>query len=198
MDRRNIALFEFFAWVLIILFIFGIFFVTNKILNKSNRTYYLFSNDVDGLIVGSPVKLMGVQIGHVSSLKSADEKIYVEFCVTKKEKIPTGSYASVEFSGLGGSKSLEIYPPETKPTKRSKILYLKKNYRISSLYENQINLSNNLLKASANFAPYLTDELILRYKDFLQNDVDFEFYKNFIENLNKKEYDLIHKIKNRN
>ncbi len=43
----------------------------------------------------------------------------MNFIITDTEvKIPYGATATVEFSGLGGSKSLELYPP-TKQTKNS-------------------------------------------------------------------------------
>lgn len=74
-------------------------------------------NDVDGLIVGSPVKFLGTQIGHVTKIQlvSSDvySDIYVKFIITEKDlTLPTGAIATVEGSGLGGSKALEIYPPE--------------------------------------------------------------------------------------
>ena len=69
--------------------------------------------DVDGLIVGSPVKFLGVQIGHVMKIQIITTDVYIKFVVTQKDlNLPEGSIATVEASGLGGSKSLEIYPPE--------------------------------------------------------------------------------------
>jgi len=79
---------------------------------KNFDTYQIFLPDVDGLIVGSPVKLMGIQIGYVNQLNITGEDIYVNFIITDTGvKIPRGAKATVEFSGLGGSKSLELYPP---------------------------------------------------------------------------------------
>ena len=69
--------------------------------------------DVDGIIEGSPVRFMGIVIGHVRNLNYTPNAIQVEIIVTKKDvKIPSGSIASVEFTGLAGSKSIELYPPE--------------------------------------------------------------------------------------
>lgn len=79
---------------------------------KNFDTYQIFLPDVDGLIVGSPVKFMGIQIGYVNQLNITGEDIYVNFIITDTDvKIPHGTKATVEFSGLGGSKSLELYPP---------------------------------------------------------------------------------------
>lgn len=80
---------------------------------KDFNTYQIFLPDVDGLINGSPVRLMGIQIGYVNQIDIVGEDVYVRFTITEKGvKLPRGSVATVEFTGLGGSKSLEIYPPE--------------------------------------------------------------------------------------
>ena len=70
--------------------------------------------DIDGLIVGSPVNFMGVPVGHVTKLKIVnDDEIFVKFVIKDKSiKLPKGTIANVEFSGLGGSKSIELYPPD--------------------------------------------------------------------------------------
>lgn len=82
---------------------------------KVFNTYQIFLPDVDGLINGSPVKFMGIQIGYVNQIDIVGEDVYVKFIITKQGiRIPNGSAATVEFSGLGGSKSLEIYPPKKK------------------------------------------------------------------------------------
>ena len=79
---------------------------------KELPSYQIFMPDVDGMIVGSPVKYMGVQIGYIKNIKILTDKVYVRFVITEKNvTLPKGVIANVEFSGLGGSKSLELYPP---------------------------------------------------------------------------------------
>ena len=81
---------------------------------KHFNTYQIFLPDVDGLIVGSPVRLMGIQIGYINQINIVGEDVYVKFVITEKNmKVPQGSTATVEFTGLGGSKSLELYAPKT-------------------------------------------------------------------------------------
>ncbi len=75
--------------------------------------YTIVFNDTDGLIKGSPVRFMGVVVGHARDLEYHKDSIEVQIIVTKKGvKIPSGSIASVEFSGIAGSKSIEIMPPK--------------------------------------------------------------------------------------
>lgn len=112
MKRRLLWIIEVFIWLLILFSVSsGIIFAKYNY-KKNFDTYHIFLPDVDGLIVGSPVKFMGIQIGYVNQLDIAGEDIYVKFMITDTSvKIPHGSTATVEFSGLGGSKSLELYPP---------------------------------------------------------------------------------------
>ena len=82
---------------------------------KALVTYQIFMPDVDGLIVGSPVKLMGVQVGYIEKIKIIRDEVYVKIVMTSKgATLPKGAIATVEFNGMGGSKSLEVYPPTKK------------------------------------------------------------------------------------
>lgn len=112
MKRRLLWIVELFIWLLILFLVSsGIMFAKYNY-KKNFNTYQIFLPDVDGLINGSPVRLMGIQVGYVNQLDIVGEDVYVKFIITAPNvKIPQGSTATVEFSGLGGSKSLELYPP---------------------------------------------------------------------------------------
>lgn len=136
---------EFFIWMLIIaLCVFCIRYNHNKS-QKQYRSYQIFINDADGLIVGSPVRFLGIKIGHVTKIQliSSDiySDIYVKFIVTQKDlTLPTGAIATVEGSGLGGSKSLEIYPPEGES--QDKIIVTKDSTRLNKV----MSLFNTIFK----------------------------------------------------
>lgn len=103
---------EFLIWLVVILIIVSIstfvYFAKEKEINDFN----IFMPDVDGLIVGSPVRMMGIEVGHVVKIKPTNEEVYVKFIITDKTvTLPQGTVATVEFSGMAGSKSLELYPP---------------------------------------------------------------------------------------
>ncbi len=103
---------EFFIWLLILCFVIGGIRVYHYKKTRELKTYQIFMPDVDGMIVGSPVKFMGVQVGHVNKINIVNNTVYVKFVITEKDvTIPQGSIATVEFNGLGGSKSLEITQP---------------------------------------------------------------------------------------
>ena len=114
---------EFLIWLVILsLTIFGIK-IHNYHKSQELTTYQIFMPDVDGMIVGSPVKFMGVQVGYVQKINIVNKKVYVKFVITEKDvTIPQGSVATVEFNGLGGSKSLEITQPTPETIATNKVI----------------------------------------------------------------------------
>jgi len=130
---RLYAWIEFFIWLFVIaILVLGIRY-NHYQKQKDFKNYQIFMEDVDGLIVGSPVRFLGVQIGYVKKIQLISSDIYVKFTVTQKDLLlPPGSIATIEGSGLGGSKSLEIYPPNKNfPT--DKIIASKDPTRLSKV-----------------------------------------------------------------
>ena len=113
--KKNEIIVEILIWIsVLILLICGITFGYYKTVVKPN-TYSIQFKDIDGITKGSPVRFMGINIGHVRKLTSVDKSIVVQIFVTKKGlKIPMGTTARVEFYGLGGSKSIELMPSSAK------------------------------------------------------------------------------------
>ncbi|MBQ9245905.1 MCE family protein [bacterium] len=111
MKRKQILLVEIIIWLLII-FCGSLFFIyRTTIKDSSQNTYYIFFDDVEGLVKGSPVRLMGINIGHIKDIKIFDNKVFVSILVTKEGVIiPKSATATIEFYGLGGSTSLELNP----------------------------------------------------------------------------------------
>ena len=110
---RRPILIEIFVWSTILFVVFSIaIFSYSKIFVEPN-VYTIEFKDIDGITKGSPVRFMGLNIGYVRSLKSKGKHINVQIIVTEKNmKIPNGTVARVEFYGLGGSKSIELMPPD--------------------------------------------------------------------------------------
>lgn len=106
---------ELLVWLLILLFVAIIFSLTNFKKAHSDNIYNIFMPDVDGLIVGSPVRTMGIEVGHIINIKPVKDELFVKFIITDESvKLPQGTKATVEFSGMAGSKSLELYLPDKK------------------------------------------------------------------------------------
>lgn len=105
---------EFLFWLVIILIFVSVSSLGFIFKEKHNENdYQIFLQDVDGLIVGSPVRIMGIEVGHVTKIKPTKDEVYVKFIITNPDVyVPQGTSVTVEFSGMAGSKSLELYPPE--------------------------------------------------------------------------------------
>lgn len=131
-----------FIWVelalwLIILSV-AVFIIRNHRIShvKSQSSYQIFLPDVDGLIVGSPVKFMGVEIGYIDRIRIVGNDVYVKFIITEKNiKLPKGVIATVEFYGLGGSKSLELYPPTQDSIASKKVIAVQSPKRLGAAVE---------------------------------------------------------------
>lgn len=115
---------ELLVWLLIVLLILTVTTTIQRISNQKDNDYTIFMSDVDGLIEGSPVRMMGIEVGYITRIQPANDEVYIKFLITDKTvTIPQGTVATVEFNGMAGSKSLELYLPD-------KTTYIDKNVPI--------------------------------------------------------------------
>ena len=104
----------FFGFFVIGIFAWFLFVLLSGFFSLSVKTYKINATflSADGVIVGSEVKIAGVKIGEVDSVK-INGKTYsaeVEMKISSKYKIPTDSSANIVSSGLLGGKYIEIVP----------------------------------------------------------------------------------------
>ena len=104
---------EVLIWLLIILFFVSVSTLIHTNRMQKDNDYTIFMNDVDGLIEGSPVRMMGIEVGYITKIKPTNGEVYIKFLIMDKNvTIPQGTVATVEFNGMAGSKSLELYLPD--------------------------------------------------------------------------------------
>lgn len=155
-EVRKYAWYEFFIWFVILCFCVVGIKLYQRHEAKKLVTYQIFLPDVDGLIVGSPVKYLGVQIGYIEKIKILSDEVYLKFVITDNDiKLPKGSIATVEFAGLGGSKSLEIYPPTEESIASGKIIVAADPVRLSdslSLLNDMFSKINSIIVRTSTFA----------------------------------------------
>lgn len=126
------VLIEFAIWFFILCIAVTGIRIHNYNKEKSLVTYQIFMPDVDGLVVGSPVKFMGVQVGYIEKIRVVREDVYVKIVITDKGvTLPKGSVATVEFNGMGGSKSLEVYPPSQESLAINKLIVVQPPTRLN-------------------------------------------------------------------
>lgn len=128
---------------------------------NTKPSYTVTFRDIDGLGIGSPVRLMGMQIGNVTKLELLNSEIYVTFRNNDKNiKLPEGAVATISFTGLAGSKSLEIMPPSDVSAKNRKILSAVEPVRINSVFEVQNSISESVLEYTKGVLEFIGEENI--------------------------------------
>ena len=195
MKKHTLWLTEFLVWVLIL---FGVLFVGAYFYSvhiKKNYTYYAFFNDVDGLIKGSPVKMLGYQIGYVSNISLINnDDVFVTFVITEKDiTMPDSMVATVEFTGMGGSKSLELTPADSKSKKN--IISVTQPRRVQDIYVNQTVIAQNLVLMSAGFMKMANDRAVNTLKAFIKNPRELSEFDTLIEDIDNQQNNLIRRVK---
>jgi hypothetical protein len=152
--KKPFYIVEIIIWTLLISLLLYGGIALNQHLNPT-KTFEVKFGDVDGLAVGAPVNFMGVYVGVIKALEIKDSKVFVTFSVKdKKFDIPPGSRVGIQFTGLVGSKTLEIEPPLT-PGKTDQQFITKDPIRIGSFIEIMAKTSESVAKGSANFLDML-------------------------------------------
>ena len=90
--------------------IFLIFYLLFNSLNPQTNNFKAHFSYVEGLDIGSDVKLAGIPIGKVTNLEIDNDLIAVTGFINLNYAIPKDSIASIRSEGLFGKKSLLINP----------------------------------------------------------------------------------------
>ena len=181
MKKHSLWLIEFVIWIIAItIIILGInYYHALKINSKS--TYHIFLKDIDGLMKGSPVKIMGVQVGYVTEINVIDDYMYVSFFISKPDvTMPHGSKALIESYGIAGSKSIELYPPKDKADETKDLIFVKEPIRTSSSFKTQNSIAKILITVSEGTTAMLDTQTADQHKKNIQKitelsatDLDF-------------------------
>ena len=196
MKKHVFWMLELFIWLFIIIFVlFGIRFYNAKKAAKES-TYHIFLQDIDGLMKGSPVKIMGVQIGYVTEINVIDDYMYVSFLISKKDMdIPHGSKALIESYGIAGSKSIELYPPNDKADETNLIIFVENPIRASSAFLTQNEIAKTLITVANGATAIIDTQTAEQHKRNIQKLAELSGKANF-DTIDEKSDEMINKIKN--
>ncbi len=130
---RLYFLLELLVWLFVIIIGVSAFRYHSIKKQRALKSYQIFMQDIDGLIVGSPVRIMGVPVGYISNIKIIQDHVYVKFVITQQDfTLPKGVIATVEFNGMGGSKSLELYTPDEYSKASGNLIAIKPTNRLGA------------------------------------------------------------------
>ncbi len=196
MIRKRIWLFETAIWMLIFSVFFLLFMYKTQIKDSEKNTYYVFFDDVEGLVKGSPIRLMGINAGYVDIVKIFDNKVFVAFKITKKDiNIPECAIATIEFYGLGGSTSLELSPAYNSFCKNygSEIIP-SKSYRIQDYWDGSALDSQTLIDIYGSFGRKFTNEDIVKYTPYVYQSKLIKHISEQTKSFNKAQTVFINKF----
>jgi len=96
----------------IVVFILGLMYLQEISIKKSNYTFTVLFENIQGLNVGDEVDMLGKKIGKVSQSRIMGQKISVELSIDNSFafSIPIDSKIEVKSEGLIGSKFISISP----------------------------------------------------------------------------------------
>lgn len=151
----------------IVIFIWGYNYLKGKDLFKEQTILHVRYHNVDGLVVGNPITLNGMQIGQVSSVKFAPDysgDIQVSLLISTPFPIPVDSKAKIVNATLLGGKSVKLVLGKSKQL-------VKNNDTLSGKVE--VNLKGQIngvlapIKAQAERILSNADSLIVSLNDAL-------------------------------
>lgn len=205
MKKHLFWIVELFIWLLMLFLVSSVIMVSKYNYKQNFDTYQMFLPDVDGLINGSPVKIMGIQVGYVNQLDIVGEDVYVKFVITEQNvRIPAGSTATVEFSGLGGSKSLELYPPKSNKNYSDKFLIPQSPKRIHDSLGLLNDMFEKIIGITYDVSNFMEQVGMIKKSSNIQKNTNtpksidefFNSSNSWIDRVQKQCDDFDHKLKN--
>ncbi len=177
--KKYIWFFEILTWLLIFSIGLFVFIYNTSIKDNVKNSFYIFFDDVDGLVKGSPVRLMGINIGYVRDVKIFDNKVFISFLVTKENiQIPKRATATIEFYGLGGSTSLELNPATSAEDSNEEMILQGESYRVQDFWDGQELVSNVMIDIYGGIGRTIQSADLINNKQlFKQSDLVKNFTK---------------------
>lgn len=185
-------------WVLVIIICVMGSFWYKKIKLKQKHSYHVFFTDANGLKEGSPVKIMGKEVGYVSGIRIIKNKVFVSFVITNPDVVlPAGVTANIELTGLVGSRSLELYPPTSETPETEAIVSPLVSDRVQGAYSNSSRTSEILYNAARNLNQSMPIEQLPQFRKFIKDRAEeVKGIPNQIEEINQYEDKAIQQVQN--
>lgn len=194
MKKKYILLTELVIWFLVSAAGLSFFFYNTAIKENVKNSYYIFVEDAGGLVQGSPVRLMGINIGHVRDVKIFDNKVFVSFLITKDDAVlPRKVTATIEFYGLGGSTSLELVPSKDQGDE-SNVIIPSESYRVQDYWDGSELASNVMFDMYTSVGRSIDKADLINNKNMLKQSSMLKGFSNESEKINTAQSVIIYKL----
>lgn len=146
--------------VLLALLLGGIYLFTVQLPEQRGQTIRLHFKDANEIIKGSSVHMMGTEIGYVRDLHVHKDHVTVTVQTYPESlSIPAGATFTVLFTGLGGSKSIEVELPKSIPVSDSgeELLHgylVQEPVRFKQVLDANIDVTRALQQGAENIADF--------------------------------------------
>lgn len=136
---------------------YGVYFFMVVLPAKRGQIITLNFRNANEISKGSPVRMMGTDIGFVSDLHIVGDHVEVTIQTDPGAmQIPSGSTFDILFTGLGGAKSVEIVAPTIpQPSVNGQPVYLVENpIRMQDMLNASIDVTQALQKGAENITDF--------------------------------------------
>ena len=144
---------------------------TRDLLNKGYPIRARFDN-IQELKEGDPVKMAGVEVGHVQKIQLADYKVEVVLNVERKASVKTDSKASIKFVGLMGQNyiSLTFGSTDAPVVTANALLETEEQADLNSLMVKLQNVAEGVEGLTKNFSGENFSNLLGPFTDFIKEN----------------------------
>jgi phospholipid/cholesterol/gamma-HCH transport system substrate-binding protein len=144
---------------------------THDLFRKGNVLRARFDN-IQELKPGDPVRMAGVEVGHVERVLLASNRVEVVLSVDKKAAVKTDSKASIKFVGLMGQNYVAIGfgSPDAPVASANTLLETEEQADLNSLMVKLENVASGVEGLTRNFSGENFSNLLGPFTDFLKEN----------------------------
>ena len=144
---------------------------TRDLFNKGYPVRARFDN-IQELKEGDPVKMAGVEVGHVQKIALADNKVEVILNVNREASVKTDSKASIKFVGLMGQNYISLTFGSTDAPKASAnaLLETEEQADLNSLMVKLQNVAEGVEGLTQNFGGENFSNLLGPFTEFIKEN----------------------------
>lgn len=144
---------------------------TRDLFNKGYPIRARFDN-IQELREGDPVKMAGVEVGHIKRIELADNKVEVVLNVDRDANVKTDSKASIKFVGLMGQNyiALTFGSPDAPTATANALLETEEQADLNSLMVKLQNVADGVEGLTRNFSGENFSNLLGPFTDFIREN----------------------------